>query len=260
MSSKASASPVDFYGPRLKLERAGQHIFDLEIRFRDYIDNNIERLQPKRGSLKNDPRDKPKSFDKHIPTVLGDAIHNLRASLDHAYHIAAEANGAEWNNHRRFPFHPDKQDLIGSINGHKVKGIAPSEKVIDVIINEIQPYTGGKHALKGLHDLDIADKHIALIPTARVTHVGQWDVVDKSGAKTGGRISGIIIWDRNEQGGEFPFSIEGGGGVEVRGDPKDAFHILFDVGQPFANKPILPVINSLRDATKISIDLIEGAL
>ena len=60
------------------------------------------------------------------------------------------------------------------------------------------------------------------------------------------------------KGGEFIDT--GTGSAILHGNPKDTFQILFDKGQPFANEPILDVLNSLKDATTMAIDFIEGAL
>lgn len=220
----------------------------------------MKRLRPERKhrALKQGRYIKPKSFDKHIPTILGDAIHNLRVALDHAYHIAADANKAIWSDYRRFPFHGDRKDLVGSINGHKGKRLTPSDKVITAIVDEIQPYSGGKLRLKGLHDLDIVDKHIVLIPTTSAMHIDALDFTDRTGAKTGGGIYGITLMTNQSKGTEFIDT--GTGGAILHGNPKDVFQILFDQEQPFAGEPILEVLKSLRDATKFAIDTIEGSL
>ena len=81
----------DFYGPNLKVERADQHINDLEAIFDAYVLENIKRLSPNRdhGPLKESSTIDASPFPKHTPTVLGDAIHNLKSALDHAYCILA---------------------------------------------------------------------------------------------------------------------------------------------------------------------------
>ena len=258
MSSNFVTSPPDFYGPWLKVERAEHHISDLETRFRNYVSSNVKRLRPERKhrTLKQGRPLKPKTFDEHIPTILGDAVHNLRAALDHAYHIAAEANSATWSDYRRFPFHGDRQSLIGSINGHKGKGITPSESVINVIVNEIQPYAGGKLNLKGLHDLDITDKHIVLIPTTSAMHIESLEFRDASGAKTGSGIFGITFKADQSKGAEFIDT--GHYGAILNGNPQNVFDICFSQGQPFENQSIIATLKSLLNATSEAIRLIEA--
>ena len=156
----SSVMPMpDFYGPNLKVERAKHHIDQLEIIFDTHISRNIERLRPKKNSRGlNRARDASlATFPKHTPTVLGDAIHNLRAALDHAYCIMVEANAnqvSDWTHFRK-----SRKSLEDLINGHKNSRLTPSDTVIGAIIDKIQPYENGKLGLYGLHLLDITDKH-----------------------------------------------------------------------------------------------------
>lgn len=248
-----------FFGPFLKVERAEHHIHQLETIFGDYIRDNVKRLRPK-GKNRSLKAPNLRTFPKHTPTILGDAIHNLHASLDHAYHVVCEANGVPFSHYRRFPFGKDRQSLEGSINGHKKEGIAPSDKVIAAILDEIQPYGGGKLGLYGLHELDITDKHIVLLPTSSRMAIERLDVVDSAGAKTGTRIEGITLVAHDAQkGGEF-IEFKGGYGAVLHGDPKKTFAITFQQGQPFEGQSILETMKSLRAATLEGLDLLRRAV
>lgn len=253
------AMAIDFYGPRLKVERAEHHIDKLEAVFGQYIRDNMKRLRPERKQrlLKSGQSVRPSTFPKHTPTILGDILHNLRVSLDHAYHIVAEANGAAFSEWRRFPFGQDRQSLAASINGHKKEGIAPSDKVIAAILDEIQPYDKGKLGLYGLHKLDITDKHIVLIPTFSKMEIKRLDLVDKTGAKTGWSIQGFTLTVDQSKGGDF-FNL-GSGGAILQGDPKDAFKICFQKGQPFEGQGILDTVRSLKQGTIEALDLLLKA-
>jgi hypothetical protein len=159
----------DFYGPNLKVERAKHHIDQLEVIFSTHISRNMERLRPKENSrgLEGAKSANVATFPKHTPTVLGDAIHNLRAALDHAYCIMVEANGNQVSDWTHFPFRKSRKSLEDLINGHKNSRLTPSDSVIDAIIGGIQPYETGNLGLYGLHLLDITDKHRVLIPMAQ---------------------------------------------------------------------------------------------
>jgi hypothetical protein len=247
-----------FYGPFLKVERAEHHIDQLQSIFRNYICNNVKRLRPKHNqrSLKGNGIH---TFPRHTSTILGDAIHNLRVALDHVYHIAAEANSATFSEYRKFPFAKDRKSLEGSINGHKQKGLTPSDKVIDVILDHIQPYEGGQFGLYALNKLDITDKHIVLIPTSTQVAIDSLDFVDATGAKTGSGIYGITIVKQNpQQGGEL-FAFPGGGGAKLQNKPQDAFSIVFQKGQPFEGQSILDTVRSLRHATIEALTRIQAA-
>lgn len=249
-------SSLTLFGPRLKVERAEHHIRKLDALFGQYVRDSMKRFRPKRN---RDPlkQARPATFPKHVPTVLGDALHNLHAALDHAYHIAADANSATFSERRLFPFGQDRQSLEGSINGHKAKGTTPSEEVITAILDEIQPYEGGKLGLYGLHKLDITDKHLVLIPTTSKVHIEQLDFVDERGAKTGGGISNLFM--TADQGENFEFFNIGVGRAEMKGNPKDAFSICFGGGQPFEGERISDILKSLRLATIEAINIIGRA-
>jgi hypothetical protein len=239
---------VDFYGPRLKVERAEQHIGELEDIFAQYVRDNVKRL---RGET-------VPTFPKYIPTVLGDALHNLRAALDHAYHIVAEANCAVSSDRRQFPFGKHRQRLEDFIKKWKQQQITPSDKVIAAILDEIEPYEGGKLGLYGLHRLDITDKHTVLIPTVSTLHIEQLDYVDPTGAKHTGAIQGITIVGDQSKGLEF-IGVDGGGHTELQGDPKHAFAICFQKGHPFEADSILATVRSLKTSTVKALDILEEA-
>jgi hypothetical protein len=240
---------VDFYGPRLKTERAEHHIRDLQAIFRDYTRRNMERLrrQQKGRSLKGEP-----TLPRHAATVLGDALHNLRAALDYAYNIASDANSATWSDWRKFPFGKDRQSLEGSINGHKAKGIAPSDLVLSKSMDEIQPYERGVLDLYGLHKLDITDKHHVLIPTRREMRI------DNLVLPGGGGIRGITLVLPNEtKGAEF---ISAPGGAVLHGNTEGTFEICFENGQPYEGQSILETVKRLRANTEAALTIIENAL
>jgi hypothetical protein len=260
---------VDFYGPRLKLERAEHHIRKLEAIFGQYVRDNVKRLRPERQQrlLKNGQIGSTPTFPKHTPTVLGDALHNLRVSLDHAYHIVCEAKGAKFNKYRRFPFGKDRQSLEGSMNGQKQEGITPSDKVIAAIIDDIQPYADGKLGLYGLHELDITDKHLTLIPTAREMRVGHLEMVDASGAKTGTTISGIKLDLGQNKDFEFfgtgdrpsLLGLPEGYSLVSRSKPEGSFKMVFGEGQPFQGQPIPETVRSLQKGTIEALDILAKA-
>jgi hypothetical protein len=255
---------LDLYGPRLKVERAEHHIHDLETLFERYVSDSLNRLRPDRKHrlLKQGRTVQEAVFPKHTSTVLGDALHNLRVALDHAYYLAAEANGAVMDEFTRFPFFKDRQSLEGSINGHKKKGLTPSDAVIDAIVDRIQPYQAGKLRLYDLHRLDITDKHMVLIPTVSSLTIESGSyAVDSSSRKTftaGGSGSLTIIGDQSKI--PIPLlGVGGGGGFVFNGNPKNAFRICFGKGQPFEGDEILETVRTLKAATVEALDIIEAA-
>jgi hypothetical protein len=252
----------DFYGPNLKVERAKHHIDQLEVIFATHISRNVQRLRPKKNSrgLEGERKASVATFPKHTPTVLGDAIHNLRAALDHAYCIMVEANGRQVTRRTLFPFGEDEKSLKGSINGHKHLGLTPSDAVIDTIIDRIQPYEGGQLGLYGLHLLDITDKHHVLIPMAQEMRLSQ-GVTIKTPGRDDVRFVGVTLRVEDSEKssrGNFVNPAPGGRAV-LHDNPKSAFQIVFQNGQPFEGESILSCLKRLQANVVEALNLISNA-
>lgn len=164
-----SSDPLE--GPKLKVERADTHISDV----RDYIKQYFETCpyttfteldaSGERELLKlrltNPPPGK-------IAIVVGDVVHNLRSALDQLACCLAIRNGFSDASGTYFPFAVSREIYESKSVQEKVKKL-PQAAV--QIIHELKPYQGGNDLLWSLHQLDIIDKHRALIPIA-TTHLG----------------------------------------------------------------------------------------
>ncbi len=95
-------------------------------------------------------------------TATGDIIHNLRSALDHVAITAVESNGGD-SKGVYFPFAADEAGLEDQIRSKKFN--RASAAAID-LLRQLKPYKGGNDRLRALHDLDISDKHKALISLA----------------------------------------------------------------------------------------------
>src|ERR1019366_9034401 len=105
--------------------------------------------------------------------ILGDALHNLRTSLDFvATEITSVANKSV--RYSKFPFRETRAEVVAAINGGLVKAAPPS--VISTILDEVKPYKGGNDTLYALHDLDITDKHLLIVPTIAIATVSGVDL------------------------------------------------------------------------------------
>ncbi|HEY1225510.1 MAG TPA: hypothetical protein VGE54_09805 [Brevundimonas sp.] len=248
--------PLEFYGPRLKLDRAKHHIDELETIFRRYVIDNMRRSRPKK---KRDGREVPSrrlgsKLPEHVPTILGDAIHNLRVALDHGYTILVEANGGTPTDYTRFMFGKDRKSLKGSMEGAIADRIP--DELITRLLDEIEPYEGGKLSLWELHRLDITDKHSVLLPAKRALHIDQLDITDQDGRPTGGRIKGIsLVMDNPQASGAF-VAVGGNMGLKLKGDPHSAFDILFGPG-PLEDKSILSTLRSLHTNVSTALDVLQ---
>lgn len=62
-----------------------------------------------------------------------------------------------------FPFSDSKETLDDAVKRWNFK--RAGEEAVK-LLHELEPYPGGKNALRDIHDLDIQDKHQTLIPSA----------------------------------------------------------------------------------------------
>lgn len=245
---------IDFSGPDLKIERAKQHITELEAMFDRHLAANHDSVKA-RGSAS-----RPKltvigsALPRHTPTILGDALHNLRAALDHAYCILIEANGSTIHDRSFFPIIRDVahlQSQRGSVDGHKKLGHAPSDRVIASIFDVIQPYPGGNGAdLVKLHVLDVADKHMVLLPSEQHTEVTRLDFPG------GSRISGITFVGPP---GVSAIAIEGDYRPEDARENNVTFKICFGRGQPYEGEPIVPTLHTLLEKVRSTLQTLKSA-
>ncbi|MEO5598898.1 MAG: hypothetical protein ABIQ66_09790 [Novosphingobium sp.] len=97
---------------------------------------------------------------RHLVLVLGDAVHNLRSSLDLMICDIARIRGKSTDG-IKFPFAADEIKFEKIMKKGEIRRIG--EDVKQAII-ALQPFKGGNLPLRLLHDLDIMDKHDLIIP------------------------------------------------------------------------------------------------
>ena len=148
---------------KVKINRGRKHIADAS----DFIDLYLSR-NPFSVSTRRDPQthrliyfvnnvDQP---DPQLAGIVGDALHNLRSSLDHiAYRLVENGTGMPPSRHIYFPIFDDRTNY--NSHGHRqVRGASPNAVQA---IDAIRPYREGNSRLWQLHKLNIVDKHRLLL-------------------------------------------------------------------------------------------------
>lgn len=180
-------------GPMLKMQRAQKHFEELQDTVKTFVGSNPY-------SIANDPDTKRGHYvarlkierqpPPELSAIIGDAVHNMRSSLDHLVWLLIRTAGNDPEMGRpQFPmFTRDPFDRAAYANTNKwknalsswnnqTKGLAP---VGVAIIKRMQPY-------KSTYDP-------ALHPLARLNELSNWDkhrelhFVGQSVAVTGTRI------------------------------------------------------------------------
>jgi hypothetical protein len=172
-----------FEAPKLKIERARAHIQELDVAIRSYFAGKpcVIVVEPE-----TDPQSKKlheflspgrefhaavarirTPIPPYLSAIIGDVVHNLRASLDLLICDLARINGKS-PKAVYFPFCEKAHDLEAIIKRIKIQGRCGED--IAEFITTIKPYKEGNILLRTIHDLDIVDKHQALTPVIMTTY------------------------------------------------------------------------------------------
>ena len=225
-------------GARLKLQRANKHISDSEtavISLKHAYVSSIETHAPTGGhSIKYEC---PRFSDlvNEIALITGDAIHNLRASLDHAWvsiirHLKLPVT--KWT---KFPFAESAEALDKTLGERKIVSASPA--LFKKISAEVQPYRGGNALLWALHDADIADKHKLLIPLVDYMSVVDLSVEDEHGPVTGNTLP--------RRGSNGIFYVDFAPNIKIHSKGQIVLSVLFDEGTALEDMGIPDELHAL---------------
>jgi hypothetical protein len=209
-----------FESARLKVDRAKQHIRELEALSRNIPDDSYTvtvEANPKTGIHSVKFSSNPLS--PQFALVLGDAITNLRSSLDHVF---AEATGVESERVGQsfFPIRENREGLIGSIQG-RLKKRSISQPLCDLILDQVCAYQGGHPTLWALNKLANIDKHRLLIAINAI--IG----VTVSYTHGGATIQDCFFG--NQPGKDFVLST-GPGSIQFDSKPKPSLEVRIGAG------------------------------
>jgi hypothetical protein len=150
----------------LKVDRATKHIVELNELFRvtrpfSYIlETNTKTGERATYAKKNE------ALIDLAALICGDAIHNLRAALDHAYWDIVSPFAVTDRERRlvQFPFCKTEAGLDAAIKQRLANRVS---EAFGQALRGLKPYeeAGGNETLYLVDELDIADKHRLLVPT-----------------------------------------------------------------------------------------------
>ena len=150
-------------GPRIKVQRAKKHIYELDAEIAEFWRRNPYSVVTEEET---DTGDKVWRVKVRIQPplrwalIVGDAVHNLRSSLDLLVNQLVIAEGRfEPSDKTAFPIGWTAEDYKTKA-ARVTKGIS---EVAEEMIAALKPYKGGNEALWRLHRLDILDKHRLLV-------------------------------------------------------------------------------------------------
>jgi len=227
-----------FHGAKLKVERANRQIDELQAEVAAFAEGGFYEILVRpneKGKLVVVAPTKP--IPNSFSLIIGDAVHNLRAALDHLATAASRVGGGKGRD-LFFPFHKERKGLVSDRSKlDPIEAALPGSKRL--IIDEIQSCADGKGSdLYALHTLDKIDKHNDLIVTATGALIGR--LVIRGG---GNELSfNDCLFDSRR-----PINLLQLPDVEVtvEHDFKATIDIRFDNALPFGNEAVIPTLVKL---------------
>lgn len=242
-------------GPRGKIERAKDHLADLQTEVAQFLGSNpygvVDQYDPEMGqnvvrarvSAQPPPR---------IAAIVGDLAHNLRSAWDYLARQLVLANHGTPSSRTEFPIFWDPKAYKADFR-RKVRGMS---KEAVRLIDGMQPHVfpePTRHPLYAIHHLDIRDKHhdwLVVGSAIRGMAIG----------KGGGTIhfellviGGPQITTPLEDGAEL-WRYKLGLGTDVDVKSEVAFTVAFDQAGVGKGEAVIPLCECLINVSERSIE------
>ena len=232
-----------FESAALKIERADQHIRDLQAAFEAFSQSHRHTVHV-HGNVKG-PIYFEIVFDAALPPtlalILGDAIHNLRTALDHATWELLGMDGAKRKRQLQLPSGQNRVDFEAFCKGIET----PDQSTIDFLI-ELAVYPEGEgKMLYWLCKLDNAEKHRIITPVAQAASVARIVFIDLA---TNKRWESTDITLHPGDDGRSYLKVKPGLGIDCNEHFQTAASIFFGDVEGVPNEPVIPTLVHLRDA------------
>lgn len=237
-----------FTDARLKVERAQRHVNEINAILIAYIQSDsckiIVEEDPHTGQnlLKLVSNAGPPS---ELALAIGDAAHNLRASLDY---VTSAIVGVA-NDRVHFPMQATREELVASDHLRRIEIANP--KIAETILDEIKPY-GADDLLFPLTRLDNTDKHKLLIPVFAITGVTGVNFEDSNRNRFNNATLSV------GQGGILR-AVATSGKIKINSYGKPIGDIFFPDGSVLAQRRVLPTIVEIGRAVLRAIEILEIA-
>ncbi|MFC7291986.1 hypothetical protein [Hirschia litorea] len=225
--------PNEFFGARIKINRANEHILDLKNIFEYYLKNDSYTLDVKKDKsglnaivLETNPLLPP-----NFPTHIGDTFHNLRTALDH---VTSDIVGKK-DKRSGFPIDASEEKFRKSPKLTVLSAASPA--VYEYILHTLKPF-GKRHPLVELSQCDNADKHRLLLPTFSITEVTNIQAV----CSNQGQYKDITLSASN---GNFVSGIATDANITITSEGVPTGELRFSSDHEFAGMPVLPTLNQL---------------
>ncbi|MBV8800419.1 MAG: hypothetical protein JO208_11510 [Alphaproteobacteria bacterium] len=214
-----------FESAYLKIDRAKKHVHDLQTLLHKYANAARIEFEPE-GRFITVYVDPKVEVDSAL--VIGDAAHNLRSALDHAYwELLGIDTGGKQPKGATLPIHCDGtgESYEGSIKG--IKKATPSIREDTIkLLTSLEAYGGWDNRLCALHSLDIGDKHKLLTTVFSITSLRECIVIKPDGTREPWRRLGTFFFNKVD-GSAVITPFDKGDRFDIHSKPQPALNILF---------------------------------
>lgn len=180
--------------------------------------------------------------------IIGDAVHNLRSALDHAWTAFARTVPGKESSRVYFPFHETRNNLEDALKKSFVVDAFPIAR--EVIIDQVRPHADqkGDSIFWSLTKLDKIDKHNLLIPVLEVNSLQQVTIIRPDGGTI--RIGEISV-------SNTLIPIDLGPGFKFKEDVSVSIDVKFKEPASLSGKEVVPTLVYLSQTTRKTIDLLS---
>ena len=253
------------HAPLLKLERANQHINDLNVRCEAFLAQKpfkwMERINREAGKITYWVKTEM-PIPEEFSLIIGDALHNTRAALDMV--LYGMVGSVEPKVHFPVAREPTPESLEAAIDKGRIK--VAGKKVVETV-RRLEPYpTGDGTPLYTAHALDIRDKHHLLILTGRraMFHTGTaHDEFIRPFIKGNVPAGKTIVIDTADERVALtvnkPFVLRDLPVTEKEADVQPTFMITFGDSEGLPGLPVVQVLRHCSKDTGIAVRAIVAA-
>lgn len=234
-----------FEGSELQVINARRHIRSLEAEFvkcQESFPQNLPDPTWDGKGLWYWDLPVPKQPPVAISSIVMDAVHNLRSALDLLImdtFTVIERNGKG----SHFPFAIDIDELRAKFISNKYKLRKLPEGVLS-IIETYEPFHGGRFDLRALHDIDISNKHNALVLVAAPVALRRCELL--LGSKMLVFEEGAALLPGNREIAHF-FKFVCDEPIQLRGDTRLEMRFVLTGGGLSSKKDILSCLRLWSD-------------
>jgi hypothetical protein len=231
-----------FEASKLKLDRSAEHLQELERATAAYFSEKpcVIVVEPFPGMEGMGTQSWNARIRKPIPmklsALIGDTVHNLRSALDLLICDLVKINGKSTQK-VYFPFCASAAHLSQMIRDRKVYRAGAD---VVRLIESMKPYTGGNIVLRAIHDLDVTDKHQALLPVIGAASVPLGEIFKTNLPPNVGNWQSLIDHD-----GQMIIGTPDILGIPLGTELPARFFLALDFGPGIGHRPMIEGLHEL---------------